>query len=719
MRTVLSLTCLVVCIAAAPARTQLVAARQAQPAPVTQNDPRPRYKGYAEPAYREASVSSAYVTMRDGVRIAVDVMLPKGLPPAAKVPALLSFTRYWRAKEGRELDNLQKFFVGHGYALVGVDVRGTGASFGTWTTPWAAEEVKDYGEVVDWVVAQPWSDGKVGAFGNSYGGNSALMLASLNHPAVKAVLPRHYEFDEFTDVPFPGGIFNEWMVKTWDESNHQLDKGAGVKPVDGDADRGLLGRAVREHEKNIDLYNAARQVTFRGDPIIAGGRAVTLDDLSVHSRRAEISRSKTAVGAWGGWLDAGTADATIKSFMALGNVQRAVVGAWNHGATQNASPYFSPASQKVALMYEWLRFFDQHLKGVDTGIGPGRMLFYYTMGEERWKATSVWPVAGTKKVRWYMAADNSLATSAPASDAGADTYKVDFEASTGEKNRWRTQLGGPVSYPDRAVEDRRLLTYTGPALAEDTEITGHPVVTLHVTSTHTDGAFIVYLEEVDEAGKVTYLTEGHLRAIHRKVSSEGPPYAAGLPHHTFERKDAMPLAPGETAELKFALLPTSVLVRRGHRIRVAVAGHDKSVFARTPAEGTPVITVARNNRFASFIELPVAGGPSRPAAPPELLTYFEPAAGQTTAKPDAKIYDAYVGQYELGRGLVINVTKEGEKLFGEAPGQPKVELSPESEIKFSVVGTNMQVTFVRNKEGQTAGLILHQNGRDLEAKKVR
>ena len=214
MRTVLSVTCLVVCMAAAPARTQLVVARQAQAAPVKQTDPRPRYKGYAEPAYREASVSSAYVTMRDGVRIAVDVMLPQGLPPAAKIPALLSFTRYWRAKEGREPDNLQKFFVGHGYAVVMVDVRGTGASFGVWTMPWSKEEVRDYGEVVDWVVKQTWSSGKVGVFGSSYGGNSALHLASLKHPAVRAVLPRHYEFDEYTDVPFPGGVMNEWLVRT-------------------------------------------------------------------------------------------------------------------------------------------------------------------------------------------------------------------------------------------------------------------------------------------------------------------------------------------------------------------------------------------------------------------------------------------------------------------------------------------------------------------------
>jgi hypothetical protein len=706
-------------ISATPTPAQVATARPTQETPAKQKDSRPRYKGYVEPAYQEASVNSVYVQMRDGIRIAVDVVLPKGLPTGAKVPALLTFTRYWRARDGGKPDSLQMFFASHGYATLAVDVRGTGASSGTWTMPWSAEEVRDYGEVVDWVLAQPWSDGKVGVYGNSYGGNAALLLASLNHPAVKAVLPRHYEFDEFTDVPFPGGVMNDWLIKTWDEANHQLDQGAGVKPVDADADRSLLRGAIREHSKNIELYKAARQLTFRDDRIDAGGRGVTLDDLSVQHRRGEIGRSKAAVGAWGGWFDAATADAVIKSFLSLGSVQRAFIGAWNHGASQNASPYFSAASQKLALMYEWLRFFDQHLKGVDTGVAPGRVLFYYTVGEERWKATPVWPVVGMKQVRWYMASGNTLSTSAPETDTGADTYKVDFEASTGEKNRWRTQLGGPVSYLNRAEEDRRLLIYTSEPLAEDTEVTGYPVITLQVTSTHTDGAFFVYLEEVDEAGKVTYLTEGQLRAIHRKVSKDATPYATGAPHRTFMRKDEMPLVQGETAELKFGLLPISALIRKGHRIRVAIAGHDKSVFARTPAEGNPVISVARNRRFSSFIELPIVGGSSRPITPPELLTYFEPVAGQETTKVDPKIYDAYVGQYQLGPDVVISITSVADKLFGEMPGQPKVELSPQSESRFSVKGTNLHVTFVRNKEGQMTGLVLHQNGRDLEAKKIK
>ncbi len=418
-------------------------------------------------------------------------------------------------------------------------------------------------------------------------------------------------------------------------------------------------------------------------------------------------------------MDAGTADGVIKSFLTFNNSQRAVIGSWNHGASQNASPYFSVNSQRISLMYEWLRFFDHYLKGIDAGVDAGKVLFYYTMGEERWKQTKVWPIIGAQNRRLYMASDNSLSESAPASMAGADAYKVDFEASTGEKNRWRTQLGGQVIYADRAEEDRRLLVYTSQPLTSDMEITGHPVVNLYVTSTHTDGAFYVYLEEIDEAGKVTYLTEGQLRAIHRKVSKDAPPYTTLVPYHTFRKKDAMPLVPGEIAELKFGLLPTSVLIRKGHRIRLAVAGHDKSVFARIPAEGTPIISVARNKQHASFIDLPVVRNPSQSDAPTNLLTYFDINAGKTVITLDPKIYDAYVGQYELGPGLIITITKENGKLMGEATGQPKFELFPESETVFFLNVGNIQITFIRDEKGNASGLILRQNAKDLTAKRIK
>lgn len=144
-----------------------------------------------------------------------------------------------------------------------------------------------------------------------------------------------------------------------------------------------------------------------------------------------------------------------------------------------------------------------------------------------------------------------------------------------------------------------------PPLTEDTEITGYPIVTLYVTSTETDGGFYVYLEDVDESGRVTYVTEGQLRAIHRKVSADPAPYKLQVPYHSFKEKDAMPLVPGEIAEITFGLHPTSALIKKGHRIRIAIAGHDEGTFVRIPAEGAPTITIVRNRLHASRVDLPV------------------------------------------------------------------------------------------------------------------
>lgn len=556
-----------------------------------------RYKGYVEPKYKEFEQRSIYLTMRDGVKIAIDVVLPKPLPAGEKLPAIMSMTRYWRSNQG---DKPGAWFPSHGYAHVLVDARGTGASYGIWRAPFSQDEIKDYGEVVNWIVKQPWSNGKVGAVGNSYDGNTALWLATSLNPAVKAVIPRHFEFDEFSETPYPGGVFSDWMIKAWSEGNGKLDTNPGVKLIDVDADQSLYREATKHRAENIDVYAAALRTTFRDDREFG----VSIDEISLHSYVAQIEKSRVALNSWGGWFDASTADATIRSFLSLNNYERAIVGPWNHGGSQNASPFQTPESQRVMQAYEWLRFFDHYLKGIDTGLDPERQFYYFTLGEERWKVTNTWPIAGTTMVRWYLDDGNTLSKNAPTASTRADTYTVNFDATTGEKNRWHTQVGGQVFYPDRAEEDRKLLVYTSAPFDSDTEVTGYPVIDLWVTSTATDGAFLVYLEDVNEKGAVTYVTEGELRALHRKISSETPPYKLLVPYHSFKRKDALPLVPGQIAELKFGLQPISVLIRKGHRLRIAIAGADKNSFARIPAEGVPTISVARNNKNASWIDLP-------------------------------------------------------------------------------------------------------------------
>ena len=557
-----------------------------------------RYKGYVAPQFKAVEQRSFYLPMRDGVKIAVQLVLPQDLPAGTKLPAIMNMTRYWRAQQGGQPN---VFIPSHGYATVFVDARGTGASFGVWKAPFSQEEVKDYNEVVNWIVSQPWSNGKVGAIGNSYTGNTALWLASTMNPAVKAVIPRHYEFDLYAETPYPGGLLTDWLIKTWNEGNRQLDTNPGVRLVDEDSDQHLYREAIKQRSENLDVYAAARQTTFRDDHAFG----FTLDELSLHHYRAQIEKSNVAINSWGGWFDASTADAVIKTFLTLRNYQRAVIGPWNHGGSQNASPYQTPASERVMINFEFLRFFDHYLKGLDTDLDKQNQLFYFTVGEERWKVTDRWPIANTSMTSWFFNDNNSLTMKQPATNSAEDRYTITFEATTGEKNRWHTQVGGDVVYPDRAEEDKKLLTYTSAPLESDVEITGHPIVTLFLSSTHTDGAFFVYLEDVDENGKVTYLTEGELRALHRRVASERSPTSLPEPYHTFLQKDAKPLKPGEVAELSFGLQPISVLIKKGHRVRVAIAGHDKDTFIRIPAEGTPTISMQRNSRYTSRIDLPV------------------------------------------------------------------------------------------------------------------
>jgi putative CocE/NonD family hydrolase len=239
-----------------------------------------------------------------------------------------------------------------------------------------------------------------------------------------------------------------------------------------------------------------------------------------------------------------------------------------------------------------------------------RSLYYYTAGENTWKLTNRWPPEGTRMQRFYLAEnavlDSQPPQGRPPQDKQKDTYRVNYKAGTGTKTRWSTQNArSEVSYGNRAEADKLLLTYTSSPLDNAIEITGHPVIYLQMTSTETDGAVIVYLEDVAPDGSVTMLTEGELRLIHRKISTEEPPYPQFGPYHTFERKDALPMQPGEVAEVSFALLPLSVRVKAGHALRVAIAGHDKDSFERVLEQATPTYEFYRNTNFASFIDIPI------------------------------------------------------------------------------------------------------------------
>lgn len=568
-------------------------------------------------------LSSFYLPMRDGVRLAVDLYLPRGAAQAG-TPAILQQTRYYRrtslnwpfsvAFRERLLLPIRPF-VDHGYAYVVVDVRGSGASFGTREQEWSEDEVRDGAQVVDWIVRQPWSNQAVGSTGISYDGTSAEMLVRNRHPAVKAVAPRFSLFDVYTDIAFPGGLHHDWFTKTWRNLNNRLDRNdlknrgglfmrlavRGVPPVDADRDGSLLRAAIADHARNYDVHRSALDLTFRDDKDWRGrGVAPTSPYTHLQALRA----ANTPMYVYAAWFDGAYPRAALSRQLSLATPgSKLVIGPWDHEGERIAAPHAPADSKLLARQLADLRtFFDFYLKGIQNGWESRPAFRYYTMGANQWRVSNSWPPAAQRR-QLYFAPGGGLSSVTPVGD-GADTYTVDNTATSGKRSRWNGAIGADVLYLDRAAEDRKLLTYTTAPLPADMEVTGHPVISLRLESDKPDAQLFVYLEEVAPNGRVTYVTEGSLRALHRRVSGEASPYPMFGPYHSFRRSDGAPMAPGTVEEISFDLLPTSYTFRRGNRLRVAVSGADSDHVL--PMPGAPARwRVHRSATYPSRIMLPI------------------------------------------------------------------------------------------------------------------
>lgn len=610
-------------------------------------------------AASRAERRSLHIPMRDGARIAVDVFLPAARDPGARLPAILRPTRYFRATAVRppfhllpvaELPDLyadaRRRFLAAGYAWVDMDVRGSGASSGRQAYPWWTEEVRDEGEVVDWIVAQPWSSGRVGALGVSYDGTASELLLTCGHPAVRAVAPLFSLFDVYADVAFPGGVHLERFTEAWGWFNAALDRNdnpgamalalwltlrsasvpvpergfrgaasavlramlAGVRPVDEDRDGALLAAAIAEHAVNLDVHAGAKRVRARDDGgLMEESPEETIDACSPHRHAADLRASGAAVYGVSGWRDGAYQHSAVKRFRTVTTPgSRMLLGPLCHGGKLYVSPGRPTRATGFDLDGELLRFFDLHLHDRDDGIGAEAPVRYYTTGEEAWKSASSWPPPGTRPRALYLSAGRALAWERPDRE-DADEYRVDPATGTGERSRWRGLLSPLVrsDYADWHPRGARLLTYTSAPLAADLTVTGHPLVTLYFASTGDDATIFAYLEEVEADGTVHYLTEGQLRASHRAIAEEAP-YASAVPYHSCRRGDAAALPRGEVVEIVLDLLPLSHRLRRGSSIRLALGGADRDHFEAPPDAGARW-RVHRGAGRASRIELPVVG----------------------------------------------------------------------------------------------------------------
>lgn len=574
---------------------------------------------------------SLHVPMRDGVRLAADIHLPAGAPDAPR-PTIVLFTPYYRRfrlKDGTPAGVeaspsyavYRDFFVPYGYAVVIVDVRGTGASFGAREGFRSPAERLDYHDTVDWIARQPWSDGRVGITGISYVGAAADFAASTGHPAIKAVMPTFSVWDTWGDMFYPGGLAYIGMIGGYGRMIEALDLDrrdvlqefpyfagphfAGPAPVDEDPDGALVAAAVAEHAANFDTTAFVTQLLAR-DTAFAHDPEFQATTVAPRTYLAGIRPDMPHYGV-SGWMDgAAYTNGAAGRFAALPCREKHLLfGPWDHGARTNVSPARVGARPRFEMHAEMLRFFDQHVAGRETGLAGEKPVHYFTMIEEAWKAAETWPPPATPTTLW-LAAEQTLADAAPAA-TGSDAYRTDQGIGTGGNTRYERIAGQPVEeyYPDWHGRDARMAIWTGAPLDRDAEVSGHAAARIWLASEAKDAGIILYLEDVAPDGTTRYVTEGMLRAIFRKTAEPPADYPHFGPWHPCGEADIEPLVPGEAALLEIQLMPTSWLFRAGHRIRLALAAADRDHLARVPFGRSPLLTILRGGERASSLILPI------------------------------------------------------------------------------------------------------------------
>jgi len=574
-----------------------------------------RYEKFSEPVYDQWIRQSQYVTMRDGVKLAVDIVRPAtdGKPVAKPLPLVWTHDRYHRAneREGKVYSEVDvnpgmQLLLRHGYIVSAVDVRGGGASFGRYMGVFSPEETRDAYEFTEWFAAQPWCDGNIGMYGGSYLGITQLMAAGEAPPHLKAIFPRVAAFDLITFV-LDGGIYREGFIDLWGSLTRRLDSEIPPVPVDEDPDRMMLEEAVAQHADNWDVIEEMKNLQFRDEENMSA-----LADNMPSAKIEAINGSGIPIYASSGWYDIYTRD-PFQMFANFTNPVKVLMGPWPHGYWNDT---LSRERGRI-VNTEQLRWFDYWLKGTENGImdePPINYAVIKTPGREwTWREAESWPPESEKTPYYFSGGesgtidsvnDGILTMEQPQKAESSDTYTADYGANSGEHTRWHNGAGVELDYPDMSGNDRRGLTFTSDVLKEDITVIGHPIVKLHASASTDDTDFFIYLEEVDEEGYSQYITEGQARASLRSLGE--PPYNnLGLPFRPARSGGVQKLTPGEPVVIILDLLPVANVFDAGSRIRVSVTCADSHVSRALKFSPPATVKIFHSRDLPSQIILPV------------------------------------------------------------------------------------------------------------------
>ncbi|MBN8920464.1 MAG: CocE/NonD family hydrolase [Rhizobiales bacterium] len=512
------------------------------------------------------------ITMDDGVVIRADVYRPRTPGP---VPVVMTSGPYgkgvryqdhyklmwdWLVAEHPDLlpGSTRSFltwetvdpetWVPWGYAVVRVDSRGAGRSPG-YLDIFSPRETRDYYNAIEWAGTQPWSNGKVGLNGISYYAINQWHVAALQPPHLTAMVPWEGAADMYRDWYRHGGILSNKFMETWyPRQVKTVQHGNPAAPRDHWMDEPSSG-PEQLSEQELDATRADN---------LANARAREMDDGWYRAQSPDWSKVVTPFISPANW--AGFGLHPRGNFEAF--TQAAAKEKWLEGHPGRHEEWFylpfGMALQK--------RFFDHYLKGEKTGWEKEPRVWVnlrrpFTK-EFELRKESEWPLAGTRWTKLFLDPKaGALDWKAPATEGAAS-----FDAS-GDGIKWMS-----------------------PPLEQETEITGPMALKLFLSSSTIDADLFVTFQafapdgrEVDFQGTVdphTPLAQGWLRASHRKLdAAKSLPYR---PYHAHD--DKQPLTPGQVYELDVEIWPTCIVLPKGYRLALNIAGKD---FERPGDDSNP------------------------------------------------------------------------------------------------------------------------------------
>ena len=582
------------------------------------------------------------VPMRDGVRLATEVYLPR---QSGNYPVVLTRSPYTRGSlaAGSNCDNPRLTELArHGYVGLNQDARGRYRSGGAFD-PFQQEGNDGY-DTVEWAAEQPWSDGRVGIFGGSYVGATTLQAAAQAPPHLVTAVAEITASDYHDNWTYVNGAFDLHLNLGWTlafflaDSYRRGMEGSGLSLEEMDrrvasrleaGRRDLLSKWIWMLPLN-SMPAFREHAPYYYDWLAHPDYDHYWGQVDVEERYADIT---VPVLHTGGWYDV-FAVGTVRNFAgmrasggspAARNGTKLVMTCCGHTRTQGLIGW-GPEAQAfdAALTSRW---FDHYLKGVDNGINrePDVQLFVMvppdsgTEGSGFYLAADDYPLPQAQAARFHLGSggrastrngDGTLGRDAPSGPPDRFVYDPANPVPTMGGNLCCGDflMRGALDQSDVELRDD-VLVYTSEPLAEDLVVIGPVTVRLWASSTARDTDFTAKLVDVHHDGIAHNVLDRIVRARYRNGSKSAPSL----------------ITPGETYEYTIPLGDTATVFRRGHRIRLEVSSSNFPHFARNLNTGNPLgqdaemftatQTIFHDAAHPSHVELPVAPDVRIPAEP--------------------------------------------------------------------------------------------------------